>query len=303
MTFSKNPFDIDESLVKRLLEAQFPQWAHLPIEQVNSSGTDNSVFRLGEDMAVRLPRTDIAIGQVEKEQRWLPKLSSYLPVAVPVPLGHGLPTEDYPWHWSVYNWLKGENAANEPIENSPETATVLAQFITALQKIDPSGGPPPGESNSWRGVPLAMRDSSVRKAIEELKGMIDTDAATSAWESALHTPVWNKPPVWLHGDIHAGNLLVDQGKLSAIIDFGCLGIGDPACDLIVAWNVLTPGTRKVFRSKVSVDDATWIRGSGWALSIGLIALPYYLHTNPVLVNIARRLIHEVLTDFKNGDLK
>jgi len=292
--------DIDASLVRRLLAAQFPQWADLPIKPVPSAGTDNALYRLGDDMAVRLPRIQWATEQVDKEQRWLPKLAPLLPLAIPVPLAKGVPSEGYPWHWSVYWWLEGENATIERIADPVQAATELAQFIADLQRIDPTGGPPPGPHNSSRGVPLAMRDTHTRAAIATLHGTLDTDAATAAWEAALQSPAWSGPPVWIHGDLQSGNLLAQQGRLSAVIDFGCLGVGDPACDLQVAWNLLSTETRNVFRAALQVDDATWARGRGWALSVGLIALPYYQSTNPVLADISRHAIDEALADHERA---
>ena len=283
--------DTDASLVRRLLAAQFPQWADLPIEPVASAGTDNAIYRLGDDLAVRLPRIHWAIGQVEKEQRWLPTLAPLLPVAIPVLLGKGEPAEGYPWHWSVHRWLNGENPAVDHLTDPGVLAAELAQFVAALQRIDPAGGPPAG-----RGVPLAERDAPTRTAIDALQGMVDTAAVAEAWEAALRAPDWRHPPVWIHGDLAAGNLLRVEGRLSAVIDFGCLGVGDPACDLIVAWNLLPAETRNVFRAALHVDDATWERGRGWALSIALIQLPYYRSTNPVLAAGARHTIGEVLAD-------
>jgi aminoglycoside phosphotransferase (APT) family kinase protein len=288
--------DTDVSLVRRLLAAQCPQWADLPIEPVPSAGTDNAIYRLGDDMAVRLPRIPGATGQVDKEQRWLPTLAPLLPLAIPVPLAKGAPGEGYPWHWSVYRWLEGENATIEPIADPRQAATQLAQFLAALQRIDPAGGPPPGAHNSFRGVPLSMRDAGTRAAIASLDGVLDTGAVTAAWDAALQAPAWHGSPVWIHGDLLPLNLLVERGRLSAVIDFGCLGVGDPACDLQVAWNLLSAQTRDVFRAALQVDDATWARGRGWALSVGLIAIPYYQSTNPVLAGIGRRAIAEVLAD-------
>jgi aminoglycoside phosphotransferase (APT) family kinase protein len=290
--------DTDVSLVRRLLAVQFPQWADLPIEPVRSAGTDNALYRLGDDMALRLPRIHWATRQVDKEHEWLPRLGPLLPLAIPVPLAKGTPGEGYPWHWSVYRWLEGENATIERIADSGQGATDLARFIAALQRIDPTGGPPPGPHNSFRGVPLAMRDPHTRAAIATLRGTLDADAVTTAWEAALQATAWPGPPVWIHGDLQAGNLLVRRGRLSAVIDFGCLGVGDPACDLAVAWNFLSAETRDVFRAALPVDDATWARGRGWALSVGLIALPYYQSTNPVLASISRRAINQVLADHK-----
>jgi aminoglycoside phosphotransferase (APT) family kinase protein len=285
----------DVSLVRRLLAAQFPQWADLPISPVPSGGTDNAIYRLGDDMAVRLPRIHWAISQVEKEQQWLPRLAPHLPLAIPVPFAMGTPGEGYPWHWSVYRWLEGENATIERLADPCRAATELAKFITALQRVDLTGGPLSGPHNFSRGVPLSMRDAAVRAAIASLHGTLDTDAATAAWEAALQAPVWHGPPVWVHGDLQSGNLLAQQGRLHAVIDFGGLGVGDPACDLIVAWNLFSGESRDAFRAALSVDAATWERGRGWALSVGLIALPYYLNTSPMMVKYAQHTIAEILT--------
>ena len=288
----------NSSLVVRLLTTQFPQWAGLPIEPVPSAGTDNALYRLGDNMAVRLPRIHWATGQVDKEHQWLPRLAPFLPLAIPFPLAKGKPGEGYPWHWSVYRWLEGENATIDCIANPLQAATDLAQFIAALQLIDATGGPPPGPHNFSRGEPLALRDTRTRDAIATLRGTLNVDAVTAVWDAAIEAPVWQGPPVWLHGDLQSGNLLAVQGRLSAVIDFGGLGVGDPACDVMAAWMFLSAETRGVFRAALQVDSATWARGRGWALSVGLIALAYYQSTNPALAGIARRAIHEALADFQ-----
>jgi aminoglycoside phosphotransferase (APT) family kinase protein len=287
----------DPSLVRRLLLVQFPQWADLSIKPVPSAGTDNALYRLGDDMVVRLPRIHWAVGQVEKEHKWLPRLAPFLPLAIPVPLVKGEPGESYPWHWSVYRWLDGENATIVRIADPRQAAKDLAQFITALQRIDPVGGPPPGEHNSFRGEPLVSRDAETRDAITTLQGTLDADAVTAVWDAAIESPAWQGPPVWLHGDLQSGNLLIAQGRLRAVIDFGCLGVGDPACDVMAAWMFFSAESRDEFRATLQVDDETWARGRGWALSFGLIALPYYQNTNPILAGIARRAIHEAVVDF------
>ncbi len=288
--------DIDASLVRRLLSTQFPRWADLPIEPVASAGTDNALYRLGNDLAVRLPRIHWATGQVQKEHEWLPNLAPLLPLAIPVPEAMGEPGEGYPWQWSVYRWLDGENATLERLADASQAAIDLAGFVAALQRVDTAGGPLPGQHNSRRGVPLSERDSLTRAAIASLRGLIDTDAATSAWEAALEAPVWPNSPVWIHGDLQSGNLLATDGKLTAVIDFGCLGVGDPACDTIVAWNLFEAEARHAFRDTLHVDEATWARGRGWALSTALIALPYYRTSNPVLAAIATHAIAEVLAE-------
>ena len=288
--------DTGVSLVLRLLCAQFPQWADLPVEPTHSTGTGNALYRLGADMVVRLPRTLSAVGQVDKEQQWLPILAPHLPLNIPIPLAKGQPSDGYPWHWSVYRWLEGEDATTAAIADPHQAATDLAQFIIALQQIETTGGPPPGEHNFYRGVPLAMRDRETREAIAALHDVFDVNRMTAAWDAAIKTPTWNTAPVWVHGDLHAANLLVQKGKLSAVIDFGGLGVGDPACDVMAAWVFLSAENRAMFRAVLQVDDATWARGRGWALSFGLIALPYYQTTNPVLAAIARRAINEALAD-------
>ena len=246
---------------------------------------------------VRLPRLAGAAGQVTKEARWLPWLAPRLPLALPVPLATGKPAEGYPWPWSVCAWLTGQNATLERLADPVQAAVDLARFIAALRQLDPAEGPLAGAHNFFRGVPLAQRDAPTRQAIAALRGKIDTEAATAAWQAARDAPLWDRPPVWLHGDLQAGNLLAVGGRLSAVIDFGGLGVGDPACDLLVAWALFTPEMRTAFRAALAVDEASWARGRGWTLSFGLIALPYYEQTNPVLADIARYAIEQVLADF------
>lgn len=288
-----NEITTDVLLVRRLLTSQFPQWAHLAIKPVDSAGTDNAIFRLGNNMSVRLPRINWARGQVDKEHEWIPYLAPHLPLRIPIPLAKGKPDQGYPYSWSVYQWLKGENASIDKIVDPCQTATELAQFITALQQIDTTGAPL-AEEHNLRGVPLKNRDRITRESIVNLKGMIDTKAALAVWEEALKALEWNHKPVWFHGDLLIGNILFNQGRLSAVIDFGGLGVGDPACDLMIAWSLFSGESRDVFRDQLNVDDATWVRGRGQALSQAVIFIPYYLHTNPVGVGYARRMINEIL---------
>ncbi|WP_328910975.1 aminoglycoside phosphotransferase family protein [Streptomyces sp. NBC_00234] len=287
--------DIDAPLVGRLIAAQFPAWAHLPVTAVRSAGTDNAMYRLGDDMAVRLPRVPRAAGQVAKEQRWLPHLAPHLPLAVPVPLAVGEPGEGYGLPWSVYRWLEGENAVDEPLTDLPHAAVELGGFVAALRSVDATGGPA-----SFRGGPLSGREEQVRAAIRDLgaDGTVDGDAATAAWEECLGLPQWEGEPVWLHGDLLPGNVLVRGGRLTAVIDFGGLGTGDPACDTMAAWTLLSPPTRGLFRESVGVDDATWARGRGWALCFGLMVEHYYRVTNPVLAAMGRRAMYEALDDVR-----
>ncbi|MBC7528488.1 MAG: aminoglycoside phosphotransferase family protein [Chthonomonadaceae bacterium] len=293
MPFDKT--DIDVSLVSRLVATQFPRWAHLDVRPVELSGWDNKTFRLGDDMSIRLPSAERYAAQVEKEQRWLPKLAPLLPLPIPAPLAMGLPSEDYPWHWSVYKWLEGENATLERIADLSQFATDLAQFLVSLQRIDPADGPLYGGHNFFRGGPVATYDAETLRSIQILEDHIDTDAATTVWESALNA-TWQRPTVWIHGDIAAGNLLAARGQLSAVIDFGCMGIGDPACDLVIAWTFFSGKSRKAFREALPLDFDTWARGRGWALWKALITLVQHIDTNPIEEDKARHVIDEVLAD-------
>jgi aminoglycoside phosphotransferase (APT) family kinase protein len=288
---------IDVALVQRLVTAQFPQWADLPIRPVERSGWDNRTFHLGQSMTVRLPSAAAYAPQVQKEHEWLPRLAPLLPLAIPVPLAMGEPADGYPWRWSIYQWLDGEPAASGRITDLREFATRLAEFLVALQRIDASGGPAPGPHNFYRGGSLTIYDAETRQAIAALDGSIDTDAVTAVWDAALGA-TWHGSPVWLHGDVAAGNLLVDGGRLSAVIDFGSSGVGDPACDLSIAWTFFGGESRDAFRAPLPLDRATWARGRGWTLWKALIVLAGLPGTNPREVGKSRRIVGEVLVDHK-----
>ncbi len=290
----KDEADIDEGLVRRLLTSQFPDWAGLPRRRVPSAGTDNALYRLGENMAVRLPRRKSAATQAKKEFDWLPRLAPHLPIPVPTPLTLGEPTEELPWSWTICEWLPGTPPTVGEIADEDRLAAALAHFVQALHRIDAMGGPRPGAHNFGRGVPLATRDTYVRTALTELAGIIDINSARVEWENALAAPNWSEEPVWIHGDLQAGNLLLAGDELSAVIDFGGLGIGDPAVDLLPAWNLFGEEARHTYRETLQVDNATWARGRGWALSVALIALPYYYETNPAIVASSLHVIEELL---------
>lgn len=265
---TKNIF-IDTTLVHRLISTQFPKWKDLPVQPIAMSGWDNRTFHLGSEMLVRLPSAAKYAAQVEKEHLWLPKLSPLLPLPVPKPIALGHPTNEYPWKWSIYRYLEGNNAAQSPPSNLSDFAKSLAQFLVALQHIDGTGGPPPSPDNFYRGGYLRVYDAQTRQAIHALKDRIDTHTATKVWEAALETS-WQHTPVWVHGDISLGNLLVQNGKLSAVIDFGQLAVGDPACDLSIAWTLFKEKSRDVFRSLLPLDSDTWTRGRAWTLWKALI---------------------------------
>jgi aminoglycoside phosphotransferase (APT) family kinase protein len=288
--------DIDNSLVGRLIVSQFPQWAELTVVPVAFRGTDNALYRLGSNMVVRLPRRQKNSGQLKKELHWLPKLAPLLPLTVPVPLATGKPDEGYPFDWAIYRWLEGKCATSDKIDMG-QAATDLATFVAALQRVDAAGGPPPGEHNAWRGLPLVVRDRAMRSAIASLGSAINAEAVTAVWEAALSARVWDRAPVWIHGDLDSRNLLAEGGRLTAVIDFGCLGVGDPACDVMVAWKMLSAGSRDTFLTALSIDEPTRVRARGWVLSQALIALAYYtVETNPVLVREAQRWMAEVLAN-------
>jgi aminoglycoside phosphotransferase (APT) family kinase protein len=254
-------------------------------------GTDNAIYRLGDELSVRLPRRAKNVLQLHKELRWLPQLAPRLPLAIPEPVAKGEPGEGYPLEWAVYRWLPGD-AAYEAPPGEPERE--LAAFLAALQRVDPAGGPPPGEHNFFRGEPLAPRDQVTRESIAKL-GL--EREALPLWKAALAAQQWDEAPVWIHGDLDARNLLVSGGRLSGVVDFGGLGVGDPACDVMVAWKLPSAEGRARLRSELGVDDATWARARGWALTTAVNALTYYTdETNPLLVREARAWLAEVLAD-------
>jgi aminoglycoside phosphotransferase (APT) family kinase protein len=287
---------INRALVKRLLESQFPEWADLPLTRLHPAGSDNVIYRLGDDMGVRLPRGDWAAGQAAKEHYWLPHLAPRLPLPIPVPLGVGAPAFGYPWDWSVSRWLPGETATVEGLADPGRTARELAEFLKALQHALPVEPAMPNLHDEVTGVPLAKGDRATRAAIAAVKDTFDAPGLTAVWDAALRAPAWDRAPVWFHGDLHLGNLLVSGGHLSAVIDFAGLGAGDPACDLVIAWNLLSPQTRPILRAALQVDDATWTRAQGWALTTGLNAYTSYASSNPLVAMNTHRQISEVLID-------
>ncbi|WP_446217601.1 aminoglycoside phosphotransferase family protein [Micromonospora sp. IBHARD004] len=283
--------ETDVELVRRLLAGQFPHWADLPIQPVASYGTDHDIYRVGERLSVRLPRIGWATGQAAKEAEWLPRLAPHLPLALPAPLAMGGPAEGYPFAWSVYEWLAGENA-NGTIDDLDRAAVDLAAFITALRRIDTTGAFP--RAPRARGGALAEFDDGVRRSVEQLGDRIDGPATLRSWQESLDAPAWDGPEVWVHGDLLPGNLLVLDGRLSAVIDFGGLNVGDPACDLQPAWNVFAGSSRRRFRTELDVDEASWLRGRGWALLQAVIAMPYYWETNPGIIRQVSHALSQVL---------
>lgn len=289
--------DIDASLVSRLLADQFPQWTNREIRVVAESGTDNVTFRLGSDLAVRMPRTPWANGQVDKDHTWLPRLAPGLPLAVPEPVAIGSPGYGYPFSWGVYRWLDGEPVQLDRLADPVQAAVDLASFVRALQNFDTSDAPAPSDDPFDRGTPLAPRDAMFREALHELRDEFDTGLMLAAWEASLAATPWQGTPVWIHGDLMSGNLLMTDHRLSAVIDFATLRAADPAGDLLAAWYVFDGDSRAAFRTELGVDDDTWARGRGWALSLELIAIPYYRRLNPATVDEPSDVIAEALADF------
>ncbi len=285
---------MDASLARRLIASQFPQWKGLPVSEVAQSGWDNRTFHLGDEMAVRLPSSEAYSSQATKEHRWLPVLAPHLPLAIPQPLALGQPDENYPWLWSVRRWIEGESARPERIADLNQFAKALGAFLAALQGIDATGGPAPGPQNFYRGGPLSMYGAETHRAIDALKGEIDAQAATAIWGQALAAS-WTGAPVWLHGDVSADNLLVKHGRLCAVIDFGQLAVGDPACDLTIAWTLFSGPSRSDFRHALPLDENTWARSRGWTLWKALITMERGVGAK---AEAARSTLGELIADYK-----
>ena len=288
--------DIHVGLVAALLATQFPRWADRRPRVLRASGTDHVTFRLGDDLVARMPRTAFNAGQSEADLHWMPRLAPDLPLAVPEPLAIGAPGHGYPFTWGVYRWLEGEPVPAE-LDTDPRAAADLAGFVRALRSIDTTGAPRPSAAESSRGGPLGKRDTVIREAIDLLRGDIDARRATEVWEACLAAPDWDGPPVLIHADLMRGNVLAQEGRLSAVIDWGGLRAGDPAGDLLPAWHLFDGEARRVFRAEAGLDDAAWARGLGWALSIELIAIPYYRDSAPERTRRSFGLVEAMLADW------
>ncbi|MEV4759708.1 aminoglycoside phosphotransferase family protein [Micromonospora sp. NPDC049559] len=289
---------VGTELVRRLVAEQFPRWADLPVRPVDKGGWDNWTFHLGSGMSVRLPSAAEYALAVEKEHRWLPELASRLPLPIPVPLAQGKPGAGYPYPWSIYSWIEGESASAERIADPVRFALDLAEFLSALRRVDPTGGPRPGKHNWFRGGTLRTFAGLAERTLATLDGHVDVELAREIWKDALDAP-WDGVPTWLHGDVARGNLLLGNGKLAAVIDFGTCGAGDPSCDLAIAWTLLTAEGRRAFRDRLSVDRATWARGRGWALWKMLDTRARTLGGTDDEATYARRALGEIFDEYRS----
>jgi aminoglycoside phosphotransferase (APT) family kinase protein len=284
----QDELELDEALVRRLLAEQFPVWSELPLRRVRPEGTVNAIFRLGDELAVRLPRRRGRTDAGSKELEWLPRLAPLLPVEMPVPVAQGQPSESYAWFWEIHTWVDGATVRIEEIDVI-QAARDLATLVRALQLVDPAGAPP------GRGIPLTEREREIQYWFDRFHG---DPRAKAVWERALDAPAWRGRPVWHHGDLDVRNWLVRNGRISGVIDWGSMGVGDPACDVMVAWKLHSAAAREAFREALSVDDATWQRARGWAVSQAVAALAYYTpENNPVLHAEAENWLELALSDW------
>jgi aminoglycoside phosphotransferase (APT) family kinase protein len=291
--------EISDALARRLLARHLPHLVDLPMHRIVAWGTDHAIFRIGDDLSLRLPKIGWAAKQGEKEARWLPVLAPHLSLEIPVPIAVGEPSDDYPFHWYLSPWLTGENPTPESGVDPHRLALDLAAFVHTLQAVDTTLAPRP--RTEQRGGPLASADASTRIPAEKLRGETDVDALLAVWGAGVTAPAWEGPDVWVHGDLSDGNLLARDGRLSGVIDWGGLIAGDPAVELIAAWNLFDAEHRAVYRDALGfADDAMWLRGRAWAASAAIQALPYYRDTNPVIVARSWRTVAEVLADFERG---
>lgn len=288
-------FDITLELAYKLIAEQFPEYADVPIISVEKQGHDNRTYRLGNDMLIRMPTAESYALKVPKEQVLLPKLAPYLTISIPVPIKMGIPSKLYPYHFSIYKWLPGTSINLLVLDNDclEKLAFDLAKFLKELQSINSIDGPAPGLHNWWRGDHVSVYDQGAREQITKLSGVIDKDKAINLWERACQTK-WNNKPVWIHGDFAIGNMLIQNGKLSAIIDCGGMGVGDPASDLVIAWTFLKDTARGIFIKEMALDENTWLRAKAWALWKATFELCEIADQNSPEASIHKKIIEEVL---------
>jgi aminoglycoside phosphotransferase (APT) family kinase protein len=286
--------EINAQLLHRLLLTQIPDLSDLPVTELRSMGTVNAIYRLGDELCVRLPRVQAWADDLLKELEWLPKLDRHLPLSIPEPVAKGDPGSGYPFSWAVYRWIEGQIFTSGKIGDERQAAADLGAFVAELRRFDSSFAPRSGRR------PLAQLDEATRTAIESLIGIVDTEEAMSAWELSLGAPPWDGNRVWIHCDLLPPNLLVEKEKLTAVIDFGAAGVGDPAQDVTPAWSVFGRSGREAFRNALAVDDPTWVRARGYALHQAALIIPYYSETNPEFVAMAKRTVERVLDDVRSS---
>lgn len=285
----KDEIDISEEKVYSLLKEQKPEWAECSIQRIESSGSDNALFRLGDDFLMRMPRIEWAVSSILKEAEWVPKIASNISIPISESVFTGLPSKLYPWHWLILPWYEGQNPEFEKADELGKLAGDLANFCNQIHALSLPRGP-----LSRRGIALNEIDIQTRQSLSMLGDEVDVARVERLWKSFCALPTWAHAPVWLHGDLHQGNMVTQNGRLAAVIDFSDVGIGDPACDYIAAWSLFGPQSRATFKRNIALlDENTWQRGRGWALSIALIMLPYYRDTHPPYASLARRIILEV----------
>jgi aminoglycoside phosphotransferase (APT) family kinase protein len=286
--------DIDVPTAGRLLTQQFPEFSDLPLRHVPSGGTDNAVFRIGEGLAMRMPLRPRSVDGLLKEVRWLPTVAPHLTLEVPQIVATGAPTEEYPFAWAVVRWLHGEDALTSRFASMRDAAEAIGRFVAELQRIEPV--PAPGSEGFVRGRSLIGRDEAFRAALPKCAGLVDVRRVEQVWDDALSQPDWDGPPVWLHSDLIPGNILLRDGRVVGVLDFGAMCTGDPAYDATAAWSLFDRDHRPLFREIIGVDEPAWCRARGLVVSGGVLALSYYRDTNPSMVAVAHRGISEVLTD-------
>lgn len=285
----ENELDITPDIVNHLIKQQCPQYSDLPIKRIPSSGTVHALYRLGHQFVVRLPRIEATHG-IRKEWSWLKYLSPHLDTPISNPIFRGSPSEAYPWPWLISHYHAGSNPSFEKENEHNWLAIALAIFLNQLHTIPLIEGAP----QSRRGVSLKSLDQRTRREIAHISNEFDATKLVQLWQSLSELPPWHHKPVWVHGDVLPGNILVDHQTLSAVIDFSDVGIGDPACDLVVAWALFNKHSRAVFKEGLqNIDEDTWLRGKGWALSIAATMLPYYKNTNPDFAELARRILTQI----------
>lgn len=291
MALHDNEYSVDDKLVRQLLIKQMPEWSDLPLQRLETSGTVNIAYRLGDDMLVRLPRTSDFSAGTEREAQWMPVFAPGLPLRLPRHHALGQPSEAYPSHWSVLEWIEGTTADETTLANLHEAAVALGEFVVALRRVSTDGAP---QGGNYRGFGLANMDRDLRYWADRLPEDIDRDAVIGVWESCLSAGEWAGPPTWFHSDLRGDNLIAHEGKLVAVIDWEGCTVGDPSADYLAAWWLFDGDSRETFRSTCNAERSDWQRAKGWALHMAVVAIPYYTDSNPGFVEQARNALNVIL---------